>query len=100
MLRHVGIENSTFQDCHGLAFVVRHIDVDFIVPAHLDDELEVSLKLTKVGGASLECEQTVRRDGQDLVRMMVRLGCMKLDGGAGRLPKDIRTLLQTFETQN
>jgi len=98
MLRHLGIENSTFQDCHGLAFVVRHIDADFIAPARLDDVLEVSLKLTKVGGASLECEQAMRRNGEDLVKMTIRLGCMKLDGGAGRLPADIRTLLQTFET--
>jgi len=98
MLRHLGIENSTFQDCHALAFVVRKIEAEYRQPARLDDVLEVGLKLIKVGGASLDGVQMIRRNGEDLVCIKVRLGCMKLDGGPGRLPKDVRKLLQPFET--
>jgi acyl-CoA thioester hydrolase len=81
MLRLLGIENSVLQDRHGLAFVVRHIEVEYLSPARLDDVVEVYLELTKVGGASLEGAQAIRKDGVDLVRMSIRLGCMKLAGG-------------------
>jgi acyl-CoA thioester hydrolase len=97
MLRLLGIENSVLQDRHGLAFVVRHIEVEYLSPARLDDLLEVYLELIRVGGASLEGAQAIRKDGEDLVRMTIRLGCMKLSGGPGRLPDDIRERLRAFE---
>lgn len=99
MLRHLGIENSHMQSCHGLAFVVRHIEVDYMRPARLDDALDVSLVLTKLGGASLEGTQVIARatDGghEELVRLNIRLGCMDINtGGPGRLPGDIRERLE------
>lgn len=96
MLRHFGIENSDLQDRHGVAFVVRHIAVDYIRPARLDDLLEVSLTLDKIGGASMQGEQVIRCAGEDLVKIQIRLGCMKLDGGAGRIPKDIHQSLRAL----
>ena len=100
MLRHLDIENSKLQDCHGLAFVVRKIDAEYFHPARLDDVLDVHLQLTKVGGASLEGVQTITRDGEVLVTLALRLGCMKLDGGPGRLPQSIRDVLKTIELKN
>lgn len=100
MLRHLGIENTAMQERHGLAFVVRHIDVEYLRPARLDDLLEVHLELTKVGGASLDGVQAIRFGGEDLVRINIRLGCMKLSGGPGRLPDDIRERLTAFVTTN
>lgn len=97
MLRHLGIENSHMQSCHGLAFVVRHIEADYRRPARLDDALEVSLELTRVGGASLEGTQVIACQGQDLVRLNIRLGCMDINtGGPGRLPGDIRERLAQY----
>lgn len=98
MLRHLGIESSVLQLRHGIAFVVRHIEAEYLGPARLDDLLQVRLRLTKVGGASLEGTQTICRGGEDLVRIQIRLGCMKLDGGPGRLPEEIRARLKTLET--
>lgn len=100
MLRHLGIESSLLQAEHGLGLVVRKIEVEYIQPARLDDLLEVHLSLSKVGGASMDGEQRIVRGGQDLVRMRIKLGCMKLSGGAGRLPEKIRNLLRDFETSN
>ena len=100
MLRFFDIENSTMQDRHGVAFVVRHIDVEYLSPARLDDLLEVHLSLTKVGGASLSGVQSIWRDGEELVRIVIRLGCMKLSGGPGRLPKDVLERLKALEMTN
>jgi len=99
MLRALGIENSMLQERHGIAFVVRHIEVEYLRPARLDQLLDVRLRLTQVGGASMEGTQSIAHDGQDLVRMGIRLGCMKLDGKAGRIPDEIRTILQSFAPQ-
>jgi len=100
MLRHLGIESSILQEQEGLGFVVRHLQTDYIQPARLDDLLEVHLSLTKVGGASMQGVQRIVRDGEDLVRIDIKLGCMKLSGGPGRLPEKIRNLLRSFETTN
>ena len=100
MLRHLGIENSVLQERHGIAFVVRHIEAEYLAPARLDDLLAVHLTLTKVGGASLDGVQTISRGGEDLVRIRIRLGCMKMDGGAGRLPADVRDILQSVVNTN
>ena len=101
LLRHLGIENSALQERHGVAFVVRKIEAEYLKPARLDDRLEVTFTPAKVGGASLEGAQAVRRDGEDLVRIQVRVGCAKLarDGkaiGAGRLPDEVRQILKTY----
>lgn len=98
MLRHLGIESSVLQDQEGLGFVVRRIEADYIQPARLDDLLEVHLSLTKVGGASMQGVQRIVRGGEDLVRIDIKLGCMKLSGGPARLPEKIRNLLRSFET--
>ena len=100
MLRHLGIESSALQDEEGMGLVVRRLDVDYIQPARLDDLLEVHLSLTKVGGASMQGVQRIVRGGEDLVRIEIKLGCMKLSGGPARLPEKIRNLLQSFETSN
>jgi len=98
MLRHLGIESSRMQDRDAIAFVVRRIEVDYIGPARLDDLLDVHLCLSNVGGASMQGQHRILRGGQELVRMDVKIGCMKLSGGAARLPEKTRNLLRTFET--
>ncbi len=100
MLRHLGIENSVLQERHGVAFVVRKIEVDYLQPARLDDLLDVRLALLKVGGASVRGLQTIRRGEEDLVRMDIKLGCVRRDGGPGRLPDHVRERLLAYEIQS
>ncbi len=96
MMRHLGVESSDLQEKEGIAFVVRKIEAEYHQPAHLDDLLHVELKLTKLGGASMEGVQRILRGSDVLVTIYIKLGCMKLTGGPGRLPQNIRNLLQTF----
>ena len=99
-LRHLDIHSSQLQDDHGLGFVVRNLEVEYLQPARLDDLIEVHLRLTSVGGASLEGEQIIRRGEDDLVRIKIRLGCMKLSGGPGRFPAEIRDKLKLFVSES
>ncbi|MCW8916739.1 MAG: tol-pal system-associated acyl-CoA thioesterase [Magnetovibrio sp.] len=96
MMRHIGVESSTLQDEEGIALVVRKLEAEYHQPARLDDLLHVELQLTKIGGASLEGIQRILRGHDVLVTICIKIGCMKLTGGPGRLPQNIRNLLQTF----
>ena len=93
MLRESGIESSQLMAEDGVALAVRRCTMDFIKPAQLDDLIVVETTLTKVGGASLEAIQVVRRDDEELVKIDLKLGCMSLDGGAARLPAAVREKL-------
>lgn len=93
MVRDLGIsQQSLLQD--GTAFAVRRALVDFLRPARLDDLLTVETGLRSIGGASLDLDQTIRRndDGTELVRIEVRLGYITLSGRPTRLPAAMRDL--------
>lgn len=98
LLRIVGIEQSRLVERESLIFVVSRCAADFLRPARLDDDLEVRTRVVGVKAASLQAEQTVWRDDDELVRMDVRIACVQ-HGGAGRparIPEEIRTSFQTL----
>jgi len=93
-LRLLGVHHQALAELPGrLGLAVRHCAFDYLAPARLDDALEVATTLTAMGGATLEAEQIVRRDGQDLVRGQVRIACIAANGRPRRLPDDMRRLL-------
>ncbi len=64
LLRAVGLQQSdTFKN--DLSFVVYEVKMNFLLPAQLDDLLEVTARVTEVRAASLKFEQTVRRVDSD-----------------------------------
>jgi acyl-CoA thioester hydrolase len=77
----------------GALFAVRHCAIDFIKPARLDDLLEIETAIVEVGGATMDLRQRVLRDGEELVRLDVRLACMNAAGRATRIPAIIRGAL-------
>ncbi len=97
MLRSIGGEHRALLDSHGLVFAVRRCTADYLVPARLDDSLEVRSRLLEVGGASMTAEQVVCREAEILVRMEVRLACMGRNGRAIRMPASVRSALRAFQ---
>ena len=93
LLRMFSADNRSMLDSHDLAFVARHCALDYIAPARLDDALEIHSRIIEVRGASLRLSQTVRREGEDLVRIEIRVACIGRDGRAGRLPQATRAAL-------
>ena len=90
MLRDMGFGQAALRDQHGIAFAVRGCTIDYFAPARLDDLLWVETRVLSVGGATIEAEQRVERDGALLVRMHIRLACL----GAGRRPARLPTVLR------
>jgi len=77
-LRARNFDQSRLAKDEGLIFVVRNMDVEFIKPAQLDDEVKVSVCLQHIGAASLKLSQTMIRasDQQVLAKAKVRVACL------------------------
>ena len=89
MLRLAGIDQWAMKKTSGANFAVRRCEVDYLITAKLDDELEIETRIERLRGASLEMRQTVRRDGADLAQALVRIACLNADGRPIRLPPEI-----------
>ncbi|HYM02512.1 MAG TPA: tol-pal system-associated acyl-CoA thioesterase [Stellaceae bacterium] len=90
MLRRLGIEQDRLRADSGFVFVVRRCTIDFALPARLDDDLVIVTRLASIGGASLDLDQEVRRDGVILVRLALQVACIGRSGRPHRLPQEIR----------
>lgn len=67
-LRTLGFNQQQLQQ-QGVLFVVRRCLVDYHLPARLDDELEISLKVLHLGRASLViCAESEARAGTFVCR--------------------------------
>jgi len=93
-LRLLGFAQRDLFEDYGVGFAVRRCEVDFHLPARLDDLLEVHSRMLEVAGASLKAEQIVRRDDADLVRLRLRVACMRPDGRPARIPPPVLSQLQ------
>ncbi len=96
LLRQLGIEHGAPGAGKPIAFAVRYCSADYLKPAKLDDNLQVVTEIDEVRGASLCLSQTIKRDGDDLVRMQLRIACLGAEGRAARLPQAARARLVEF----
>jgi acyl-CoA thioester hydrolase len=86
MLRDAGIHQRVLAEESGVAFAVRSCTADYLAPARLDDLLEVRTRITSLHGATIEAEQVVMRDGQDIARLTLTLACIGPGGKPRRVP--------------
>jgi acyl-CoA thioester hydrolase len=93
-LRAAGIPHAELLERFALMFVVRHIEVDYVRPARLDDSLAVLTEPLVVGGASVTLRQDVRGPEGSCAVLTVRLACVRPgEGKLGRLPPLWRRVL-------
>jgi acyl-CoA thioester hydrolase len=78
-LRSFGHSNAGLMMELGVMFVVRSIKIDYLKPALLDDMLEVTAHLTKVGRSQMTLAQEVKRGGELLTQAEVHLVCVGKD---------------------
>lgn len=93
MMRGYGVAHAEMVERDGVMFAVRRCEIDYLRPARLDDLLDVETRLVEVGGATIDAEQIVRRAGDDLVRIRIRLACLDARGRPARLPAAVRATL-------
>lgn len=81
------------------AFVVRHMDVDYLSPARMDDVLEVFTSIAELSGAYMTLLQEVTRDGKVLCRLRVKIVLVGQSGKVQRLEPHVRDDLKAFVNQ-
>jgi acyl-CoA thioester hydrolase len=90
---HRALFEQAQAEAPGFAFVVRHMDIDFKKPAHMDDLLDVVTTPHEVKGASVMLHQRVIRGEDLLVEAHVQVAFVS--GGRARpIPKPLRTAMQ------
>jgi acyl-CoA thioester hydrolase len=78
-LRALGVDQGALKERTGLAFMVRGMQLDFLRPALLDDELQVTVEVRERRAASILFAQSIRRaDGTELLRAEVRVACVDI----------------------
>jgi acyl-CoA thioester hydrolase len=99
LLRAAGFGQWAMLEETGIAFAVRHCTIDFRRSARLDDQLVVETRVASIGGASLEMSQAIRRGGDDIVTLLLKLACITRDGRAARMPPRLREVFNAIKGQ-
>ncbi len=76
----------------GINLVVRRVNIQYLRPSFLDDELEVSTEIVKMRGSSGVFRQLVTRGGTPVADAAVEWVCLGADGQPSRLPPELRHL--------
>lgn len=96
-LRYVGFQNSDVHNGVGVMFVVRHIDINYLKTAGLDDFLVLQTSIAEIKNSSFVMHQCVLRDGHLIADLKVVLVCVDTKTyKPTRLPDDIKQAFQKF----
>jgi acyl-CoA thioester hydrolase len=91
-LRLLGVSHGLLHDgAEGerLAFAVRHMEIDFLRPARIDDILEVETTFGEVTRARVVLHQAIRRGAERLIDAKVTVVLVNAAGKPRRLPPAI-----------
>lgn len=95
MLRAMGYEQDDLIVREGVIFVVRSVQIDYLIPARFNELLNVTAEVTQAKKASLNFQQTIVKGDKVLNKAEIRIAC--LDAETMR-PKVIpEQLLEQFQ---
>jgi acyl-CoA thioester hydrolase len=75
-LEALGFPLAAFEREHGVTFAVHRAEIDFLLPARLNDRLAVSVEALDRGASRLVVGQQVLRDATPLVKARITLACL------------------------
>jgi acyl-CoA thioester hydrolase len=97
-LESLGFPLAAFEQAHRVAFVVRHVEVDYLRAARLNDTLTVTVEVLDRGAARLVLRQGINRGSEALTDARVTLACV--DARAmkpRRIPDPLVTALENMQ---
>ena len=100
LLRAIGVDHSGMRAATGLAFAIRDCAIDYRAPARLDDALEIHTRILETSGAAIRAEQNVMRGADLLVRISIRIVCLRADGRPARLPQNVRAAMAKYDARH
>ena len=75
-LRAADVGQQALRDEHGAIFVVKSASIDYHAPARLDDALNLTLSIEKLGRASVQFLQQAWHGDVLLASATVKVGCV------------------------
>ncbi|PLW75221.1 tol-pal system-associated acyl-CoA thioesterase [Cohaesibacter celericrescens] len=93
-IRQLGVHHSALDSGESgerLALAVRHMDINFIKSARIDDILTVESRVGEVKGARIFMDQRILRGDDLLFTARVTVVVITRDGRPRRLPDTLRT---------
>lgn len=97
LLRKGGVSQQVLLE-EGVGFVVRHMDIDFLQGARLDDHLTIHTSVSDLRKASLLfCQEIVNPEGKVLCRTKVKVACVSSAAMRPKaMPADIYHILSQY----
>ncbi|UTY60460.1 tol-pal system-associated acyl-CoA thioesterase [Massilia sp. erpn] len=95
-LRAIGVGQHQLLQEQDAMFVVKSVSADYHAPAKLDDVLHLSLKIEKLGRASLVVVQEARTGGALLNTARVKIGCVDSALRPRAVPDDVAARMRGF----
>jgi acyl-CoA thioester hydrolase len=87
MIRAVGVDQNSELERTGSAYVVVEVNIRYVKPARLGDELVVVSTVEQVRAASVQIQQRVMRSGELLTDARVTAAFLDANGRPQRQPK-------------
>ncbi|OQW93287.1 MAG: tol-pal system-associated acyl-CoA thioesterase [Beggiatoa sp. IS2] len=75
-LRHLGLEQTQIRQQYQSIFVIRQVNIDYLKPARFNDELQITVRLTRLGRASMMLQQNIGRGPEVLCTATVKIACV------------------------
>lgn len=96
LLRAAGFEHKNLLAEHGLLFIVRKMEIEYMAPARLDDKLTVKTSIIELKNASFLMNQSIFCHDVLVCSMVVTLVCVTKDIKPIRMPDDMRNKFLGF----
>lgn len=96
-LRDLSIGQQELALTQGVVFVVSQLDMQYKIPARLDDALTIETLVTYAGRASINFAQRIRRAHDTLAHGNIRVGCVDVHSmKPTALPLNVCDLISTL----
>lgn len=83
-----------------MAFAVRHMDIDFLAPARIDDVVCVETRTVLLGGARVVLDQCILKGAATLVKARVKIAVISPEGRPRRMPQAVSSILDAHRSEN
>lgn len=92
-LRSLSFTQRALAEEEKIFILVHHLEIDFLSPAYLDDEIRVETSLVKMKKVTMEIEQILRLKEKILAKLTVSLACVTLSHQPTGWPLSLREKL-------
>ncbi|MEL6737943.1 MAG: YbgC/FadM family acyl-CoA thioesterase [Pseudomonadota bacterium] len=96
LLRLLGIDQRAAIESGEGAYALSEVNLNYRLPARLDDDVVIETRCTELGAASCRMHQIARRGEDVLCEATLRVGFITLEGRPRRQPAGWRTAFKQF----